>query len=455
MSFIRTNPVVRGYQYWLTSFALKRKQPLRTLVKLSNHQRLDREVACFLYFQLGMYQSVIDHPYEGSGWRGNFAKAVAYAAVGEKEQALETVNKLQNHLRISSAIIVKLAIELSPYLPDVSLRLIEAVPVKAAFKLALLITLNRLDEAKGLIECNENSDIQIDFYRLNLEKDTTKKVICLNHIFGYYQLDHVQLIDSSSSLCTHNIRSIAENFSSEGPLVSILVTAHNSGEFIHTAIESLLGQSYRNIEIIVIDDASTDNTAEIIRSYAQNDSRIKLIGLKINVGTFIAKTKGLFVAQGEFVTCHDSDDWAHPRKIEMQVGPLLCNQQLVFTTSQWIRMQDDGALYARKLYPALRLNPASPMFRRNIVLEKAGYWEQVRTGADSEFLARLKIIFGEKAMHQIKKPLTIGAHRSDSLMNDSSTGYSSFEGLKQRLEYWESWQNRHILMCKGGNNELR
>lgn len=227
-----------------------------------------------------------------------------------------------------------------------------------------------------------------------------------------------------------------------------MVTTHNSGEFIHTAIESLLGQSYRNIEIIVIDDASTDNTVEIIRSYAQNDSRIKLIELKINVGTFIAKTKGLSVAQGEFVTCHDSDDWAHPRKIELQVEPLLCNQQLVFTTSQWIRMQDDGSLYARKIYPALRLNPASPMFRKDIVLEKAGYWEQVKTGADSEFLARLKLIFGEHAMYQIKKPLTIGAHRSNSLMNDSSTGYSSFEGSRQRLEYWESWQNRHLNRVK-------
>lgn len=448
MSFILTNPVVRGYQYWLTSFSLKRKQPLRALAKLSIHQRLNCEAACFLYFQLGMYQSVIDHPYNGSGWRGNFAKAVAYAAVGEKERALECINKLQNHLRISSKIIVKLAIELSPYLPDLSLRLIEAVPVKVAFKLALLITLNRLDEARELIESNENSDIQIDFYRLNLEKDTIKQVKYLNQIFSHYELDCVELIDSSSNLCVHNIRSITENFTSDGPLVSILVTTHNSGEFIHTAIESLLWQSYRNIEIIVIDDASIDNTVEIIRSYAQNDSRVKLMELKINVGTFVAKTKGLSVAQGEFVTCHDSDDWAHARKIELQVEPLLCNQQLVFTTSQWIRMQDDGSLYARKIYPALRLNPASPMFRKDIVLEKAGYWEQVRTGADSEFLARLKIIFGEQAMHQIKKPLTIGAHRSNSLMNDSSTGYSSYEGSKQRLEYWESWQNRHLNKMK-------
>lgn len=444
MSFILTNPVVRGYQYWLTSFSFKRKQPLRALAKLSIHQQLGSEEACFLYFRLGMYKAVIEHPYKGSGWRGNFSKAVAYAAVGEKEHALKIIKNLRDDLKISNAFIVKLAIELSPYLPNISLCLVEAIPVKVAFKLALLIALNQLDEARELIESNEYSDIQSHFYRLNLEKDTIKKVDCLNHIFSYYQLDCVQLIDSSSSLCAHNIKSIAEDCDFQGPLVSILVTAHNSSEFIHTALKSLLRQSYQNIEIIVIDDASTDDTVEVIRSYAQNDLRIKLIELETNVGTFIAKTRGLEVANGEFVTCHDSDDWAHPRKIEMQVEPLLQDQKLIFTTSQWIRIQDDGALYARKIYPALRLNPASPMFRKDIVLEKAGCWDQVRTGADSEFLERLKIIFGEQVMHQIKKPLTIGSHRSGSLMTDTVTGYSSLEGTQQRLEYWESWQKKHL-----------
>lgn len=149
-------------------------------------------------------------------------------------------------------------------------------------------------------------------------------------------------------------------------------------------------------------------------------------------------------SRGEFVICHDSDDFAHPAKIEEQVRPLLEDEKLVFTTSYWIRLQDDGKYYARAVYPLLRLNPSSPMFRKDLVLEKAGGWDLVRTGADSEFLARLKLVFGTHAMKRIKKPLTFGAHRKDSLMNAVDTGYNQSGMSPSRLAYWEAWNMWHL-----------
>ena len=183
---------------------------------------------------------------------------------------------------------------------------------------------------------------------------------------------------------------------------------------------------------------------------AKNDSRIKYIYLSHNVGTYVAKSIGLQKSKGEFVTCHDSDDWAHPMKIEEQVKPLLKNKKLVFTTSQWVRLQADGVYYARALSPLMRLNPASVLFRKKIVLEKAGGWDVVRTGADSEFTARLKLVFGEKAMHRVLKPLTFGAHRSDSLMNAKDTGYCSKGMSPVRLDYWEAWGYWHIEELRAG-----
>jgi glycosyltransferase involved in cell wall biosynthesis len=212
----------------------------------------------------------------------------------------------------------------------------------------------------------------------------------------------------------------------------------------------LLAQTYQNIEIVVVDDASDDATGAVVEEIATQDQRVRYVKLPCNVGTFVAKNIGLEFARGDFITCQDSDDWAHPRKIELQMQPLLQNSRLIVTTSHWVRLQDDGLFYARSVYPLMRHNPASPLFRRQPVQRYAGSWDCVRTGADSEFIARLKLVFGHKAVYRIKKPLTFGAHRPDSLMTAVTTGYTA-EGISAtRLAYWEAWGHWHIDELRAG-----
>ena len=234
------------------------------------------------------------------------------------------------------------------------------------------------------------------------------------------------------------------------PLVSIIINNYNYGRFLGDAIESALRQTYRFVEVIVVDDASGDDTGKVVQALAARDPRVVYIRLPCNVGTFVAKSIGLRHSSGEFVTCHDSDDWSHPMRIERQIRPLLENQRLVFTTSLWVRIQDDGAYYARPVHPLMRLNPASPLFRKNKVLERAGGWDAVRTGADSEFFARLKLVFGQRAMHRVAQPLTLGAHRPDSLMTATDTGYSTTGMSPTRLAYWEGWGHHHINELRAG-----
>jgi glycosyltransferase involved in cell wall biosynthesis len=235
-----------------------------------------------------------------------------------------------------------------------------------------------------------------------------------------------------------------------GPLVSIIMTAYQAGRRIVPAISSLLEQSYRDIEVIVVDDASTDETGNVVRALAARDPRVIYVRLPRNVGTYVAKSVGLRHASGEFVTCHDSDDWSHPLRIERQVRPLLENRHIVFTTSYWVRVQDDGVYYARPVNPLMRLNPASPMFRKDMVLKHAGGWDTVRTGADSEFAARLTLVFGHRARHRVVQPLAFGAHRPGSLMTAADTGYSKTGMSPTRLAYWESWGHYHINELRAG-----
>ncbi len=84
------------------------------------------------------------------------------------------------------------------------------------------------------------------------------------------------------------------------------------------------------------------------------------------------------------------------------------------------------------------------------MLQHAGAWDWVRTGADSEFHARIKLVFGRRAVRRIAAPLSIGAHRAGSLMTAAETGYDAQGVSSQRLAYWEGWSHWHIDTLRTG-----
>lgn len=102
-----------------------------------------------------------------------------------------------------------------------------------------------------------------------------------------------------------------------GPLVTVIIPSYNREKTIARAIESVLRQSYKNIELLVVDDGSTDGTVAIVLAYS--DSRIRLIRLPKNAGVSVARNRGFDEAKGEFVAFQDSDDEWLPRKLERQL----------------------------------------------------------------------------------------------------------------------------------------
>jgi hypothetical protein len=90
-------------------------------------------------------------------------------------------------------------------------------------------------------------------------------------------------------------------------LVSIIVTSYNCEKYIYHTLISLVSQSYKNIEILIIDDDSTDDTMNILRQFAKKDKRIKVIRNDKNYGTYISKNIGIKYAKGEFITFNDAD----------------------------------------------------------------------------------------------------------------------------------------------------
>lgn len=103
------------------------------------------------------------------------------------------------------------------------------------------------------------------------------------------------------------------------PLVSVIMPSYNAEKYIKEAIESVIAQTYTNWELFVIDDGSTDKTAEIAQSYAEKDSRIILHRNSCNMGTANTRNVGIKLANGEWIATLDSDDIWHPEKLEIQL----------------------------------------------------------------------------------------------------------------------------------------
>ena len=142
-----------------------------------------------------------------------------------------------------------------------------------------------------------------------------------------------------STNCMNNINS----------LVSVIMSCYNSEKTLKSSIESILNQTYKNIEFLIINDASTDTTFEILKSYQVENNKIKIFSNNLNIG--LTKSLNLLIknSSGEFIARHDADDISYKNRIEEQVFEME-KFNLDFSVTRAIR-QDNG-----KLIPNLSYN---------------------------------------------------------------------------------------------------
>jgi len=235
-------------------------------------------------------------------------------------------------------------------------------------------------------------------------------------------------------------------------LVTVLVTAYNCGMYVRQSVESLLAQTHTRIQIMVANDASTDDTQAQLSTLATADARLRVFNLPENVGTYAAKSLMLQFAEGEYVVCHDSDDLADPTFIAKSLAALVADSSKVAVISSWFRLDEELRIFpgaVRRFWPLLSINHSSLMLR-TAVLKDLGGWDVPRVAADTELFERLRTIYGSRAVLQLTSPLTIGSLRADSLMNDAQVGAMQAAAFRRRVEYRESWVAWHTRCKKKG-----
>lgn len=149
---------------------------------------------------------------------------------------------------------------------------------------------------------------------------------------------------------SHNSNVAKERVLRERPLVSVLLPVFNGAAYVRKSIESLLAQTYTNLEIIVVDDGSTDTTADIIRDLQQNDSRIQY-HYQENSGIVDALNAGLDLATGTFIARQDADDISIRTRIEKQLVHLYANPNYIAVSGGLLDIDTDDSLTGRRFTP--------------------------------------------------------------------------------------------------------
>lgn len=124
-------------------------------------------------------------------------------------------------------------------------------------------------------------------------------------------------------------------------LVSVITPTYNCADFIGETIKSVLRQSYKSWEMIIVDDCSTDDTIKIVKKYADNDIRIKYYKLDENLGAAAARTKAMELACGKYMAFLDSDDLWTPHKLERQIK-FMENNDYAFSCTAYKQIDENG-----------------------------------------------------------------------------------------------------------------
>ena len=186
------------------------------------------------------------------------------------------------------------------------------------------------------------------------------------------------------------------------PVVSVLMTVFNAGRFFEPSIRSILNQTFRNFEFLIVDDASTDGSAEVAEAWAARDPRIRLVRNSENKGQTTCLNQGLHLARGHWIARQDADDLAHPSRLAKQHQFTTIQPGIVLLGSNGTIIDEHDRLAGLLDAPLSQqdivwtspfLNPfmhTSVMFRTDVIRDQfGGYNEDYRIAQDYELWTRV------------------------------------------------------------------
>jgi glycosyltransferase involved in cell wall biosynthesis len=227
----------------------------------------------------------------------------------------------------------------------------------------------------------------------------------------------------------------------KNPLVSVVIPTYQQAEFLPACLQSVLDQTYPHLEIVVVNDGSTDATYSILEEFAKKDSRLRILNQN-NLGFAQATNRAIEQAKGEYLAHTDSDDLLHPEKIERQLEFLQTNDRvdIVHTALDVIDKRgnslmilrgedvDPKTFLAKMLFRSIVSGPATLMGKREDLLT-APYRDKFKISEDYDRVLRLAVHY---RFGYLDLPLTKWRRHEKNLTNDlNRCKNAQFEILKE------------------------
>ncbi|QYA24897.1 glycosyltransferase family 2 protein [Gramella sp. MT6] len=237
-------------------------------------------------------------------------------------------------------------------------------------------------------------------------------------------------------------------------MVSVIMPAYNAEAFIADSIQSVIAQTYPNWELLVIDDASTDNMKEIVKGFSEKDKRIKLLENDSNLGTHHSRNRGIKAAQGHLIAFLDADDQWKPSKLYTQVK-ILQKGNVAACFSSYELISENGEPLNKKI-EALPILSYEKLLKANYVGNLTGIYDAQKIGKiycpeiskRQDWALWLKVIEKGGPMKGIEESLAIYRVRKNSISRNKLEmlkynfkvyhevlGYSYFSSLSKMFVF--------------------
>ncbi|MCL1142328.1 glycosyltransferase family A protein [Shewanella gaetbuli] len=229
------------------------------------------------------------------------------------------------------------------------------------------------------------------------------------------------------------------------PLISVIMTNFGWSKYTPIAIDSILKQTYHNLELVIVDDRSDKTAFRKLSRYIRKlkDNRVTLIRLKKNSGTYRAKNEGLSIVKGDFITFQDSDDWSHPKRLMEQYLVLIKNKKQSAVLTQYLRVNPMGEIHFQNSQ-IFRKAFITLMVKRSVI-KQLGFFDSVRTSADSELIHRIEAYTGT-SIGVINSPLYIASYHDRSLTSYGPFSLDPILGVvgyrKEYLFNFKKWHSK-------------
>jgi len=230
------------------------------------------------------------------------------------------------------------------------------------------------------------------------------------------------------------------------PKVSVLMTVYNDERHVAHAIESILSQTFKDFELIIINDGSTDGTLNVLNRYASNDNRINVLNQE-NCGTTISANNGVNAARGEYIARIDSDDISYPNRLAVEVLNLDANPQVGLVgggahiadeSGQIIGMRNIFAKDPKRVLQSRCIFQQSDvMFRKSVFLAVGGYRNKFWNAQDYDLWLRMSEVSGIRKLNEIlgQWRLNRGGYTLARMHEQKSEVKKLKEFARQRREY--------------------